>query len=139
MAERKVQVVGGDDDEQIVLLDERVGATCRLTCLVRGETVVVDESDFFRALQTIRRRGLQPKGLIPFCYGASLNVWPSGMARDMGLGLKAYRMEMGRPATELVDIFAEGSDVIPSLVAEQDAFARDWFASLGSRPTAPTP
>jgi hypothetical protein len=69
--------------------------------------------------------------LIPFCYGASLNVYPSGMARDMGQGLKAYKLAMGRHAKRegLVEIFAEGPDVIPASVALQEQFWRDWLAS----------
>lgn len=53
------------------------------------------------------------------------------MSRDMGRGLKAYKIEMGIPASELVGIFGEGPDVIPTLVATQEEFARDWFSSLG--------
>jgi hypothetical protein len=75
---------------------------------------------------------LEPRGLIPFCYGASLKVWPSAMARDMGRGLKAYKIEAGTPASDLVGIFDEGPDVIPSSVLNQENFAREWFSSLRS-------
>jgi len=100
---------------------------------VRGETFTADEGDFFEALSTVRRRALEPKGLIPFCYGASLNVWPSGMARDMGQGLAAYKMKMGVPATELVGIFDQGTDVIPSRVEQQAEFAKEWIGSFRNR------
>jgi hypothetical protein len=130
MAQRSVFVVGGEDDETISLSDEDVRGGCRLVCVVRGETHSADASDFFEALRTIRRRVLEPKGIIPFCYGASLKVWPSGMSRDMGRGLKAYKIEVGAPASELVGIFEEGSDVIPAPVQLQENFARDWIASL---------
>jgi hypothetical protein len=53
------------------------------------------------------------------------------MSRDMGGGLKAYKTEMGRPASEIVEIFSAGTDVIPSSVQLQEEHARDWFASLG--------
>jgi hypothetical protein len=131
MGHRSVFVIGGEDDETISLTDEEVANDCRIVCVVRGETHIANASDFFEALRTVRRRVLEPKGLIPFCYGASLNVWPSAMSRDMGRGLKAFKMELGTPASELVGIFDQGSDVIPALVQVQEEFARDWMASLG--------
>jgi len=130
MGHHSVFVIGGEDDETISLSDEDIGDGCRLVCVVRGETHHADERDFFEALRTIRRRVLEPKGLIPFCYGASLKVWPSGMSRDMGRGLKAYKIEVGAPASELVGIFEEGSDIIPVSVQLQEDYARDWLASL---------
>lgn len=92
MAEHSLFVIGGDDGEQIILVNDLIGNSCRLTCYVRGETHQAEESDYFEALLTIRRTALEPKGLIPFCYGASLKVWPSAMSRDMARGLKAYRL-----------------------------------------------
>lgn len=134
----EIFAIGGDDGETISLTGEDVGSGCRLTCRVREETHHADESDFFEALRTIRRRALEPLGLIPFCYGASLKVWPSTMARDMGRGLKAYKIEIGSQATELVEIFDSGPDVIPSKVDLQEAYARDWLGSLRGPPPAPT-
>ena len=130
MAEHSVFVIGGEDDETISLVRSEIGTLCRLVCTVRGEKHVAEERDFFEALCTLRRRALEPKGLIPFCYGASLKVWPSGMARDMGRGLKAYKIEVGAQASELVGIFDSGHDVIPAQVAVQAEYARDWIASL---------
>ena len=130
MTEHSLFVIGGEDDETISVIQTEVGRSCRLVCTVRGETHFAEESDFFKALQSIRRRALEPLGLIPFCYGASLKVWPSGMARDMGRGLKAYKIESGAQASELVGIFQSGADVIPAKVEIQEQYARDWFASL---------
>ena len=122
MSEHSLFVIGGDDDETISIVQSETGRSCRLMCAVRGETHQAEEADFFKALQTLRRRALEPKGLIPFCYGASLKVWPSGMARDMGRGLKAYKIEKGRQASELVGIFDSGPDVIPA-VADRNSVA----------------
>ncbi len=130
MEQHSIFVIGGEEDEQILIVQGRDGENCRLTCTVRGETHLADAPDYFSALQIIRRRALEPKGLIPFCYGASLNVWPSAMSRDMGGGLKAYKIEIGLPATELVGIFEEGSDIIPASVATQEEYSRDWIESL---------
>jgi hypothetical protein len=130
VAQHTVFVIGGEDDEQIAFVCEEVGRDCRITCVVRGETHFADAPDFFMALQIIRRRALEPMGLIPFCYGASLKVWPSGMSRDMGRGLKAYKMELGASATELVGIFDAGPDIVPSKVQLQEEFWREWKDSL---------
>lgn len=130
MSEHTLFVIGGEDDEQISLVLSDVSNSCRLVCTIRGETHSVEERDFFEALLAIRRRILEPKGLIPFCYGASIDVWPSGMARDMGRGLKAYRTKIGAQAKELVGIFDSGPDMFPARVAAQEKYHRDWIASL---------
>ena len=66
---------------------------------------------------------------MPYCYGASLNVFPSAMARDMGQGLRAYKMTLGKHAkrTDLVGIFDEGTDIVPADVDAQEQFFRDWL------------
>ena len=70
------------------------------------------------------RLQLEPHGLIPICYGASENVYPSGMCLDMGSGSRAYLWGKKGPLS-LVDIFATGPEVIPSTVADQsDSFAK---------------
>ncbi|WP_428685288.1 hypothetical protein [Sphingopyxis sp.] len=130
MEQHSLYVIGGADDEQIMIVQDLVGENCRLTCTVRGEIHHVEAPDYFSALQRIRKRALEPKGLIPFCYGASLKVWPSAMSRDMGKGLKAYKIETGAQATELVGIFEEGPDIIPASVAMQEEFSREWIESL---------
>lgn len=130
MVEHSLFVIGGEEDEQITIGQSEVNRSCRLVCKVRGEQHSAEEGDFFEALRTLRRRVLEPKGLIPFCYGASLKVWPSGMARDMGRGLKAYKIEAGSPPTELVGIFDSGPDIIPAPVTAQEDYAREWFTSL---------
>ncbi len=130
MTDHVLFVIGGEDDEEITLVRTEINTICRLTCIVRGERHSADEKDFFTALQRIRRRALEPKGLIPFCYGASLKVWPSAMSRDMGRGLTALKIEIGSQASHLVGIFDSGPDLIPASVAAQEDYARDWIASL---------
>jgi hypothetical protein len=130
----RIHLVGGADGETAVfmLFDEsdHARARCRLRCEYRDKAVETTAADFFQALCDIRSI-LAQDGLIPLCYGASLNVYPSGMARDMGQGLKAYKMAVGRHAKmeDLVDIFSEGADVVPASVAAQEQFWRDWLAS----------
>ena len=128
--QHRVYLVGGNDDETAIFTLFDGGDHCRLRCEYRGKAVESTATDFFQSLCNVRDL-LAEDGLIPFCYGASLNVYPSGMARDMGQGLKAYKLAMGRHAKreDLVEIFAEGPDVIPASIALQEQFWRDWLAS----------
>lgn len=126
-------LIGGDDDEQAVFTLNDDGSDCRLRCEYRGKVVETVASDYFQALCDARVH-LARDGLVPFCYGASLNVYPSGMARDMGQGLKAYKLKIGEQArtTDLVEIFAEGPDVIPACVDLQEEYYRDWLDAFRS-------
>ena len=89
--------------------------------------------DYFEALIRLRRE-LEPVGVQILVNGASRDVWPSAMARSMGLGLKAYRMRMGHQAlrSDLVPIFELHPDSQPCSIAEQERYREQWFASLGS-------
>ena len=78
--------------------------------------------DFFDALEQARLP-FEQAGFRLLCYGASLNVFPSGMGRDCALGKEAYQMdkEMGTK-----EIFTTGKDVIPATVKEQRLFYLNW-------------
>jgi hypothetical protein len=89
---------------------------CQLTLKCGDKTMVVADDDFFNALITIRTK-LEPQGVLFNIYGASLNVWPSGMAISMSAGEVAYKFESGNTTT--VNIFDTGEDVIPSTISEQ--------------------
>lgn len=103
--------------------------SCMLTLHYDQVEIAASASDYFEALCQIRER-LEELGLRPFCYGASLNVYPSAMGRDMGAaGRRAYKMTIGRYARtkDLVDIFDTGPDVNLATVAEQKAFVEKWL------------
>jgi hypothetical protein len=131
MSEHTIHLIGGDDDETASLTAEERDDLCNIAFRYRDQAIEASASDFFEAFCQIRTQ-LEPERLIPFCYGASLNVFPSGMARDMGAGLSAYRLAIGRAASrgDLVSIFDSGPDVIPSLVAKQEEFFNSWLQSL---------
>jgi hypothetical protein len=128
--QHEILLIGAGDDERAVITGHQLDRVCKLTCTYRGKSIKAEAADFFKALCLIRRQ-LEPEGLMPFCYGASLNVYPSGMARDMGAGLKAYRLTKGVHArmTDLVKIFEAGPDVIPASVDAQKAFWSEWLAA----------
>jgi hypothetical protein len=125
-----IRLIGGEEGERAEFAFDVEGRACVLVCRYRGGSISSQEADFFEALVSIRRH-LQAEGLMPYCYGASLNVYPSGMARDMGSALQAYRMTIGRHVgiADLVDIFDEGPDVVPSDVEAQEQFVRNWISS----------
>ena len=130
MTQHQLHLLGGNDEEIAVLTETQDGYTCRLTCEYRGKCVLGEADDFFEALCQVRLQ-LEADGLIPYCYGASLNVYPSRMARDMALGKMAYKMQIGKQATkqDLVDIFASGPDIVPASVAHQQEYFNEWIAT----------
>jgi hypothetical protein len=98
-----------------------------------GERTVVADSDvgYFDALCQLRKT-IEGEGFRLMCFGASKGVYPSAMSRSMGVGDKAYRLEMGRAAAmkDLVSIFDTDSSVIPTTVAEQRAYFEEWLENL---------
>jgi hypothetical protein len=130
MADYQIFLIGGDDDESGLLSTNEDAERCHISFTYRGRMIKSEADDYFEALCSIRLQ-LEGERLMPFCYGASLKVYPSGMARDMGAGLKAYKLEVGKNARrqDLVDIVAAGPDVIPASVKLQREFYEEWLAS----------
>ncbi len=96
-----VQLVGSGaavSQGTFALDEEADGDLCRLNFQYPGGELTAEASDYFQAMCRIRL-DLEKAGWRPVCYGASRNVYPSGMCRDMGRGLKAYRCQLGQPAT----------------------------------------
>ena len=133
MAEHVIFLIGGEDEEWGMLTSSDASDNCSLSFSFRGRRVEATASDFFEAFCQIRLQ-LEAEALFPFCYGASLNVYPSGMSRQMSNGMSAYRLVHGTQATKdsLVHIFEQGHDVIPASVANQRDFFKAWVASLGA-------
>lgn len=112
--------------------------TFRLSLNAGDVTASGEGTDYFNAFCRIRE-ALAAYGLVPHCYGAARNVYPSGMGRDMGRGLEAYRMTHGQHVSgaDLVYIFDSGPDLDPASVAEQHKFAERWRQSLLLIPQPP--
>ncbi len=136
MAAHELFLIGGLDDETASLEASPKDGLCYISLLFRDQTLEAAATDYFEAFCQIRSR-LEAHGIIPFCYGASLNVYPSGMCRDMSAGMTAYKLTKGtKPSRDtLVRIFESGPDVIPSYVAAQKQFFDEWF---GIRHTSAT-
>jgi hypothetical protein len=104
-------------------------SSCHVNLVFDGIRFCGTSTDFFAALAEARCQ-FEREGHRLLCYGASRNVWPSGMARDMGLGLKAYQLTIGQRGGVLREIFESGSDIVPATVEEQTSFFREWVQSL---------
>jgi hypothetical protein len=128
MPQHTILLVGGADSETATLSTETVDDLCRIKFCFRGQTIEVLDFDYFEAFIQVRNR-LEQERLIPVCYGASLNVFPSGMCRSMGEGLKAYRLKPGQmvKGEDLVGIFDTGPDVIPATVSGQREYYEQWL------------
>lgn len=131
MFEHRIYLIGGADDEFGVVRGTDANQVCQLSFSYGHHSVEAEANDYFDALCNIRLK-LEKERLIPFCYGASLNVYPSGMGRDMGRGLKAYKLAVGKHTRreDLVDIFSAGTDVVPAFVSLQKEFFDEWSRSI---------
>ena len=105
---------------------------CELALAFCEHTYSASGTDYFEALIALRQQ-LEPTGVLFHINGASRNVWPSGMSRSMSLGLKAYRMRMGKQALlqHIVNTLDVDSDIEPVTVSEQEKFRNVWLASFG--------
>ncbi|WP_189350126.1 MULTISPECIES: hypothetical protein [unclassified Mesorhizobium] len=128
-----VFLIGADagEDEQALFTLQDVGIKCRLTCSYRNKVIEAEEDDYFEALCQIRKQ-LEVEGILPFCYGASCNVFPEGTVTEMSRGLVVCKVKTGEHPNKsnLVNIFDQGYDVVPVFVHMQQKFWDTWLASL---------
>jgi hypothetical protein len=92
---------------------------------VSGAVTETGEHFFFDALCAIRQR-LEEQGAMLDCYGASLNVFPSGMSRDMGRGVKAYKLTLGSE----VGCKTLSASLTPDLTFSQQPLPRNGSSSM---------
>jgi hypothetical protein len=120
-----------DGGTRALLSYDEDGDACQVQLDYRGVALFGDGNDFFDALCAVRQQLEEQEALLD-CYGASLNVFPSGMSRDMGRGLKAYKLTLGQRGRmqDLVRIFDTGPDVQPTTVAAQREFFDGWLKSF---------
>lgn len=91
--------------------------------------------DAFEALCRVREQ-LEPAGWRLGVAGAQLDVWPSGMARDQGGGLSAYRLTAGR-AGPVVGTFEPVDPATVTTVAQQQAEAERLLGGPVRSPRRP--
>jgi hypothetical protein len=109
---------------------ERSRRTCSINLSFGDTQLHASDRDFFESLCRLREQ-LATLGLSPLCYGACRNVFPSGMCRDMGSGLHAYRLQLGsRAKPEIVNIFGSGDELDIVSVETQRQFFDEWRLSV---------
>ncbi|MDF1680657.1 hypothetical protein [Ponticaulis sp.] len=126
----KVQVLSKDGSIQQVSISPSAGGAWSL--LVDGlgmQGQVFEGADLFDALIVLRKQ-LERNGFRLLCAGARRDVLPSGMARSMGGARQVYVLELGKPATTLIDIFSAATSEEVGTVDEQQSFGRQWMTSL---------
>ena len=79
----QLSLSGGEPGETIDLSYSKDDTTCYVTLHCRGCDYEGVSWNLFDALCKARLQ-LEPQGLIPVCYGASENVYPSGMCLVYG-------------------------------------------------------
>ncbi|MGI5426000.1 hypothetical protein [Streptomyces sp. CA-179760] len=89
---------------------------------------VYEEVDLLECLKSARR-DLEDMGLLLCCQGARLNVFPSGMTRQMTEGRLAYSLKAGKIPSDddLVDIFAPADCSEVATLEDQRAAIRELF------------
>ena len=136
-------MTSGIEHHVLALVGAAVGETIRIDELFDGDDRVLryrwpnsqlEEcvGDVFEALGMVRRR-IERESLVPFCWGASLDVYPSGMSRNMSAGLRAYQLRMGELArtADLLRSFDAGRRRDRSFPIEaQERRWRAWLASV---------
>ena len=80
--------------------------------------------DYFDALEEACLP-FEAEGYRLLCYGASLNVFPSGMGRSCGLRMESYQFIEKWPKGSKI-IFETGMEVIPASVKVQRLFYLKW-------------
>ncbi|GAB5562841.1 MAG: hypothetical protein SynsKO_44880 [Synoicihabitans sp.] len=105
---------------------------CHIEVVLSGKKYSATSNDYFEAFSIIRKE-LEMIGVIPQCYAAAKNVFPSPMSRGMGGGIKAYQLSIGKQALmkDLVNIFETSDNFEFVSVEEQESFYDQWLASLG--------
>ena len=128
MNQYTVPLSGGSPDETATIEISQNNSKCHVAVSCRGRGYAGEAADYFAAFVQVRQQ-LEAEGLVPVCYGASLDVYPSGMCRDRGAGIQAYKLAIGSSPerTDLRHIFDTGPDVKPASVADQLAYFERWL------------
>lgn len=129
---KELVTIQGDSSSGTVRIKISMHPTCCITTLASGEeSVIYKADDLFAALVKLRL-DLESRHVFVACNGARKDVFPSGMAREMSRGRKAYVLKLGlRPdRDEVVDIFDAASPEQLGSVKEQQDYFIAWRESF---------
>lgn len=109
-----------DDEDKVVI---------ELT--IDGRKIICKDDNFFSAL-TILRKELEKNNIQILCNGSAENVFPSSMQLSMGYGRNAYKLLIGKQATnkDVVDIFECDENLKFVSINKQEEFYDKWVKSI---------
>lgn len=124
---KELPTLEADGSIGVIKLAISVGETCRIEVGSKS----FEGSDLFAALISLRS-SLELNQRRICCNGSRADVFPSGMAREMSRGRKAYSLKLGaRPSSEdVVDIFQTADSTQIGTVDDQKAFFDVWKQSF---------
>lgn len=126
-----IKLLGGEEGETARVIATKVEGLYQISCEYRQKTVIATGDNYFKAFCKIRRH-MEKDFLLPFCYGASINVfYEDGIDNDIAPGMTVCKLQPGRKTNneDRVPLFADGPDVLPALVGEQREFHDLWLHS----------
>ncbi|MBD2800053.1 hypothetical protein ID854_06170 [Xenorhabdus sp. M] len=127
-------IINGKEKEAELNLSYSKERVCSLSISVDDDyQATFHDYDFFSCFAAMRE---ELKDVIFLCKGAKINVYPSAMARDMGLGMLAYEVTLGEQAKteDLVRIFDYEEHDVAVSPEEQRRFHLKWIDSIRQRP-----
>ena len=132
LLKKTIQIIKNNKIESLeICLEKRLSikTTCVLTASFAQENVIqIVNPDFFSCFCRLREK---TPDIIYLCKGAKKNVYPSSMGKDMGKGLLAYQLTMGKKTSNdnLVNIF-DFDDIDIVTPKEQQEFYNKWLKSI---------
>lgn len=85
--------------------------------------------NYFSTLLEVRKE-LEPRGIKLLCKGCSRNAYPSRMSMEMGGGLLANVMYMGKESESKVNIFNDCTLEEYATIEEQSLYLDEWYENI---------
>ncbi|MBI6547198.1 hypothetical protein [Xenorhabdus lircayensis] len=128
---RKIKIIinGKTEEAELHLITSPDRHCCLRIFHNNNQLAESNNFDYFSCFADLRN---QLKDIIFLCKGAKINVYPSGMMIDMGLGRVAYENTLGQYASseDTVHIFDFDDKDVDVTPKEQREFHFKWIESL---------
>jgi hypothetical protein len=95
--------------------------------------LIYRDRNLFDCLTKLRKE-MESRGVLIACKGSQLNVFPSGMCKQMASGMVAYKLTLGESTVreDIVNIFDPAEPELVVSIEEQKEFYTKWLMSLNS-------
>ncbi|MBC8947159.1 hypothetical protein [Xenorhabdus indica] len=128
---RKIKIIinGKMEEAELHLITSPNRDCCLKIFHNNNQLAESNDTDYFSCFIDLRN---QLKDIIFLCKGAKINVFPSAMQRDMGLGKVAYETTLGQHGLpeNMVHIFDFEDKDVDYTPEDQGKFHLQWFESL---------